>query len=208
MEGYIPQMRSVKVESEWVGSRYTQMVYIIAMGANLSSRAGGPLETLQAAVAALEARGVTIAARGRWYRSAAWPPGSGPDFINSAATIVSPLRPDQLLAVLHQVEHDLGRSRDRRWEPRVCDLDLVACEGLVLPSAPVVAQWMQLPPEEQRLVTPLELILPHPRLHQRAFVLAPLLDIMPDWVHPVLGMSAREMYAALPDDVRGEVVPL
>jgi 2-amino-4-hydroxy-6-hydroxymethyldihydropteridine diphosphokinase len=171
-------------------------MHLIALGANLPSALGGPRATLEAALAALAARGLTVRARSGWFRTAAWPPGSGPDYVNGAAALAADDAPEAVLAALHAVERALGRTRERRWEPRVCDLDLVASGGLVLPDADTVRKWMA-QPEAQ--AAPPELVLPHPRMHERAFVLAPLAEVAPDWVHPLLGLSVREMLATLPE---------
>jgi 2-amino-4-hydroxy-6-hydroxymethyldihydropteridine diphosphokinase len=76
---------------------------------------------------------------------------------------------------------------------------------LVLPDAATQADWRALPPDLQRMRAPDALILPHPRLQDRAFVLVPLADVAPDWVHPMLGMSVREMCGRLPAAERAEV---
>jgi 2-amino-4-hydroxy-6-hydroxymethyldihydropteridine diphosphokinase len=171
---------------------------LIALGANLPSRHGAPQETLEAALAALEARGFTLEARSRWYRTPAFPPGSGPDFVNGAARIGGVDDPARLLAALHEIERTIGRTRRQRWAPRTCDLDLLACGDRVLPDRETVARWIALAPETQAATAPEHLILPHPRLQERGFVLRPLADVAPDWVHPVLGRDVRAMLAALP----------
>jgi len=174
------------------------LINLIGLGGNLPSASGSPRETLEAALALLAGRGLRVVAQSPWYRSPAFPPGAGPDFVNGAAALASDLAPEAVLALLHEVERALGRERHRRWAPRPCDLDLVACGDRVLPDAATQAAWMALGPEAQRRAAPDRLILPHPRLHERAFVLIPLADIAPDWRHPVLRRTAAELAGAIP----------
>lgn len=138
------------------------------------------------------------------FATPAYPPGIGPDFVNAAMAIHTPLSPDAVLAVLHGIEDAAGRRRDGRWGPRSLDIDLLACGDLVLPDHAHHAAWRLMPPEDQRRLWPDRLILPHPRLQDRAFVLVPLMAVAPDWVHPVLGQDVAQMCDALPqDDVAG-----
>ncbi|MEM9765218.1 MAG: 2-amino-4-hydroxy-6-hydroxymethyldihydropteridine diphosphokinase [Pseudomonadota bacterium] len=183
---------------------------LIALGANLPSDDHSPSETLEAALSALAAVGLSPVARSRWYRSAAFPPGSGPDFVNGAAHLSCPpdATPETVLAALHEVERGLGRERRERWAPRVCDLDLIAMGDALLPDRATLAHWMAIPPEEARHVLPETLLLPHPRLHERGFVLAPLAEIAADWRHPLTGLSVAEMLAALPEEALEGLAPL
>ncbi|HEX4194232.1 MAG TPA: 2-amino-4-hydroxy-6-hydroxymethyldihydropteridine diphosphokinase [Stellaceae bacterium] len=159
---------------------------LIALGANLPSPAGGPQETLEAALAELEARGVHIAARSRWYRTAPVPVSDQPWFVNGVARVVTALEPLALLRALQEVEHVFGRLRSVPNAARTLDLDVIAYDN--------------------RLVNTPELILPHPRMQDRAFVLLPLAEIAPGWRHPVLGKTVEALISALPAEQKAEPI--
>ena len=102
----------------------------------------------------------------------------------------------------------MGRKRVVRWGARTLDLDLIGMGATVLPDAKTHQYWREMPLEMQKTVTPDELILPHPRLAERAFVLVPMMDVASDWCHPVTGLTIRAMHDALSDAQRLEVVAL
>lgn len=182
---------------------------LIALGSNLCAREEDPESTLGRALDMLRtASGIAVQAVSGWYSSPAFPPGSGPAFVNGAAVLDTALAPEDVLAVLHGVEARLGRKRLKRWGPRVCDLDLLARGDAVIPDRAIVERWMRLPPERAAEETPDRLILPHPRMHERAFVLVPLAGIAPHWRHPLLRQSVAEMLSALPEEDRAAVRPL
>lgn len=182
---------------------------LIALGANLPIAGGNIAETLEEALELLGCiDGISVTGRSNWYRSPAFPPGSGPDFVNGVAALETSLTPESLLASLHAVEAELGRVRPARWAPRVCDLDLIAIGGAVLPDRATVERWMAIDLGKAQTVTPPHLILPHPRMHERGFVLAPLADVAPDWRHPVTGRTVTELLAALPERELTEIRPL
>lgn len=177
----------------------------VALGANQDSEQGSPRETLEAALALLESRGVSINAKSNWMTSPAWPEGSGPEYVNGAAQVSCALSPTALLTVLHKVETMLGRVRGgERWGSRPCDLDLIASESAVAPNASVWRHMEAAPPETPRDT----LLIPHPQMHRRAFVLKPLAEIAPNWRHPILGQTVQEMLDALPEDESASVAPL
>ena len=155
----------------------------IALGGNLPHpRYGLPKATLQAALAALESRGVTVRRVSPWYRTAPVPTSEQPWYFNAVAEISTALPADRLLAELHAVEEEFGRVRGVPNGPRIIDLDLLDYRGEIEAGGPGKAT------------------LPHPRMIGRAFVLRPLADLAPQWRHPVSGASIQALVAALPGD--------
>ncbi len=137
-----------------------------------------------------------------------FPPGAGPDYVNAAAVVESDLDAHELLERLHMVEAEFGRARAQRWGMRTLDIDLIAGGDRVLPDLRTFAAWRDLDLDTQMQATPDKLILPHPRMHERAFVLVPVNDVAPDWKHPILGQTTAELLATLPQSARKEVRPL
>ncbi|SIQ46581.1 2-amino-4-hydroxy-6-hydroxymethyldihydropteridinediphosphokinase [Paracoccus thiocyanatus] len=182
---------------------------LVALGANLPSSAGPPADALRFALHKIHGLpGVVPHAVSRFWTTPAFPPGSGPEYVNAAAAFFSATPPEALLADLHAIEAELGRSREvARWQARGLDLDLLAHGGRVLPDAAVQDHWRALPPAAQPLSAPDRLILPHPRMQDRGFVLAPLAEVAPGWVHPRLGRSVAQMLAALPPQAMAGMRP-
>ena len=181
---------------------------LIALGGNLPSSAGSPKQTLIAAISALAKRGIRIDSVSRFYQTPCFPAGAGPDYVNAAIQVSFFESSAELLTLLHGVEAQFARVREQRWGMRTLDLDLISVGAQILPDAETFDQWQGLPMTEQVRMAPEQLILPHPRIQDRGFVLRPLCDIAPDWLHPVLGVTVSEMLAALPKSELLEVQPL
>jgi len=150
---------------------------LIAFGANQSSALGPPRATIEAAMGSLAQEAGKIVARSRFYRSSPVPVSTQPWYVNAVAALDTRLAPEELLALLHRIEARLGRVRREPNAARVIDLDLLDYNGLIRDRPP---------------------ILPHPRLHARAFVLLPLAEIAPGWKHPGLSLSVEQLIARLP----------
>ena len=177
----------------------------MALGANLTSSVGGPADTLRAALKCLEIQGAVIRTVSSFYSTPAFPTGKGPDYVNAVAEISADWSASEALAHMHAIEAQMGRERGVRWGQRTLDLDLIGHGDLVLPDAQTHAEWRNLPLDQQMTRSPDQLILPHPRLQDRAFVLVPMADVAPDWVHPVLCKSVQELLNTLPKAQRDEV---
>ncbi|MFN3971578.1 MAG: 2-amino-4-hydroxy-6-hydroxymethyldihydropteridine diphosphokinase [Gemmobacter sp.] len=182
---------------------------LVALGANLPSGAGVPAATLRAALDALPSEGLRAARVSRFFATPCFPSGAGPDYVNAAARLVAPgMTAAQVMAALHRIEAAFGRHREQRWGMRTLDLDLIAMGNCVLPDADTQAAWRALPPDQQIARAPDRLILPHPRLQDRAFVLVPLAEVAPRWRHPATGRTVAAMLRALPAADRAAVVPI
>ncbi len=169
----------------------------LALGANLPSHAGSPEKTLALAIQTLSESGVQVVAQSRFFATPCFPKGAGPDYVNAVIKVTTDLSAKQLLGLCHRIEGQFHRKREIRWGTRTIDLDILSHDDRVLPDLPTFKAWLELPRDEQVRRTPAQLILPHPRLQDRAFVLVPLCDIAPDWVHPVLHRTANELRALL-----------
>ena len=185
----------------------TEREILVALGANLPSPVGPPRETVRAAAERLEAA-LGPVRLSRFYRTEAYPAGSGPDYVNAAMSLRSALDAGALLSTLHGIETEFHRERGSRWAGRTLDLDLIAAGQEVHPDEQGFAYWHRLDPADQARLAPDRLILPHPRLQDRGFVLVPLADVAPGWRHPVLGATVAEMLAALPPGALEGVRPL
>jgi len=155
---------------------------IIGIGANLpSARHGTPVQTVEAALTALDEHpNVRVCRRSRWFESAPVPISDQPWYVNGVCLIKTDLDPRAVLHVLHDIEADFGRVRAEKNAPRVLDLDLLAYDDF-------------LTADDQ------DFDVPHPRMHERAFVLLPLRDLVPGWSHPRTGLALDDLIAAMDD---------
>jgi 2-amino-4-hydroxy-6-hydroxymethyldihydropteridine diphosphokinase len=148
---------------------------LIALGSNMEGEFGSSKALLTAALEGFASAGLAVSARSSWWRSASWPDPNLPDYLNGVARVETALSPDGVLAALQGLETRFGRRRGGRNAPRTLDLDLIAHGRIVMARD--------------------ELVLPHPRAAERLFVMGPLAEIAPDWMHPVLGETALALSA-------------
>lgn len=181
------------------------LISYIALGSNAVTMDESSISILQKAISAISERLCFVDVTSSFYQTPCFPAGAGPDYVNAVIAVRSDLEPRDLLAGLHLIEADFGRVREVRWGQRTLDLDLVATEGCVLPDVETVRTWIDLPMERQMSEAPSELLLPHPRLQDRAFVLVPWAEIAPDWRHPILGLTVTEMLDALSESEKAEI---
>jgi 2-amino-4-hydroxy-6-hydroxymethyldihydropteridine diphosphokinase len=151
----------------------------IGLGANLTPAGyNNPREGCEAALTALGSEGIFLEKISNWYESAPVPVSDQPWYLNAVALATTTVDAAMALAALHRIESQFGRVRGVRNGARVLDMDLLDFAG-------------------ERAQNP-SLTLPHPRMHERAFVLLPLRELCPDWTHPVTGVSIDDLIAQLP----------
>ena len=161
------------------------VIAYLGLGANL----GDPRRQLSEALELLNAaEEVEVTRVSAFYRNPPLGPANQPWYVNAAARVRTRLGPEELLGLMQQVEGALGRVRGEHWGPRRLDLDLLLYNGEVI-FAP-------------------NLVVPHPEMHRRSFVLVPLAEIAPQAWHPVLGKSAGDLLAELNPADRAAVQPL
>ena len=148
---------------------------ILGLGGNLGNRT----EHLATAGRLIKARIGTPLRASKIYETAAWGIKNQPDFYNQVLEVQTDLPPRQVLQKLLKIEKDMGRVRERKWYTRLIDLDLLFYNQLIINEK--------------------GLIVPHPFLHERKFVLVPLAEIAPEFNHPVLQKTAVELLAVCPD---------
>ena len=148
---------------------------VLALGGNLAGDYPSLEALLEAALFAFPRAGLRIAWRSGWWRSAAWPDPTAPAYLNGVMVVETALSPRALMQAVLALEGKFGRKRGAANAPRTLDIDLIA-HGRQVIDAPGLA-------------------LPHPRAAERRFVMGPLAEIAPDWVHPTLGRTAAELAA-------------
>ena len=150
----------------------------LAIGSNL----GNKKVNIEKAKFILSQNGVVILKSSSFYESLSWPNPKFPKFLNIVLKINTNLKPLKLLELCKEIESQLGRKKSSKNSPRVCDIDILDYNKKVMTNG---------------------LILPHPRLHTRNFVILPLFEISKDWSHPILKYSIKRLLSSLSNrDIR------
>ena len=180
----------------------------VACGSNISGSFGTPLETLRTVFEELPQYELMILNKSQLFSSLAFPDPRMPKYLNGCLEIEVKCEASEVLDRLKLIEIKMGRVPSTRWGSRVCDLDLLSFADRVCPSNKVFNRWYKMSLREQLIKIPTDLVLPHPRLQDRAFVLKPLLEFAPDWIHPVHELTVREMYDNLPKELKDSVISI
>ena len=152
----------------------------IGLGANLMHpRYGEPINTVAAAVEAINDSGLQVVRKSTWYKSAPVPISDQPWFVNGVVEVRTDKSAEEVLKIIHSIEREFGRVREIKWEARVLDLDLIDFNGEVSKNRNQAAGG----------------VYPHPNMHERAFVLVPLQELEPNWEHPILNKPISDLLA-------------
>ena len=145
-------------------------LYHLILGSNLGNR----LHQLDSAKEMLSEKAGKLTGVSKIYETQPWGFDDQPWFLNQVVSLQSELEPLQLLPILKTIEKELGRQPGEKWHARHIDMDILLCGSMVLQTS--------------------NLTIPHPHLQERNFVLIPLMDLVPDFIHPVLGKTIEELY--------------
>jgi 2-amino-4-hydroxy-6-hydroxymethyldihydropteridine diphosphokinase len=171
---------------------------LIALGANCPGPWGTAAETIAHALGEIERANVEVSAVSQFYETKAVGRARQPAYVNAVALIDTSLPPEALFRVLKAIERKAGRRGGRPWGPRTLDIDIIDYRGLI-------RHWRGQQPEFTAAGRR-PLVLPHPLAHMRPFVLRPLLDVAPDWRHPVLKARARSLWQEAQGKGEGRVI--
>ena len=151
---------------------------IIGVGGNINSEDGiHPIETCNKAIRSFQNYSIKVKKQSKWYNSEPIPKSDQPNFFNCVVIAITKLNEYDVLKFLHKIEADFGRRRNKINASRTIDLDLIDYSNKVVKNKNIV--------------------IPHPRAHLRKFVMGPLAEINPDWIHPVLKVNILDILKKL-----------
>jgi 2-amino-4-hydroxy-6-hydroxymethyldihydropteridine diphosphokinase len=163
------------------------MIYL-NIGSNLPSEEGGRENNILKAISYLKKLNLNLIQISSFYQTPSYPNNSEPKFINLCVKLESNLKASELLNEIKKIEKKLGRIRIKKNEPRTCDIDIVDFNGEIIKND--------------------ELIVPHPRLHLRNFVIYPLKEIEPNWLHPIFNKNINSFFQELDKNSHNEITRL
>ena len=165
-------------------------MFLLGLGSNLSSSFGNRFENIDLAVSNLESYKIKIINKSSFYETPSYPDIKNPKFINIVVEISTYLSPEDLASVLICIEEKLERKREKKNEPRTCDIDIIDYDGKVINFS----------------YKSLIFKVPHEKLIYRNFVLYPLQEIAPNWVHPITKEKISNLIAKLPGEDRKSIL--
>ena len=177
----------------------------LALGSNLPYRDMEPLQVINSAIDALQDVALDAIKVSGFYQTAPVPTTDQPDFINCVVAGETVHNALEMLDICQSIEMSFGRDRAARWGARTLDIDIIGHDQQIYPS---VAAWRAVAENMAAGTEMPELVLPHPFMHQRAFVLRPLCDLAPEWWHPVLRRTVADLLSVQHEQERTSVVPL
>ena len=165
---------------------------ILSLGSNLPSHFGSRFDNLKFAMSFLEGYGILIDKKSSFYETPSYPDKNNPKFVNIVISVKTNLSPVDLISVLIHIEEKLGRRRNKKNDPRTCDIDIIDYNNEVLDFR----------------YNNLELVVPHKELTSRNFVLFPLQEILPNWKHPKTKEIISSLIQKLSEDDRKSILKI
>ena len=165
---------------------------LLGLGSNLPSNFGDRFQNIDLAVSAIEGYGIKIIKKSSYYESLSYPNKSNPKFINILIEIETHLPPEDLVSVLIFIEESLERKRNKKNDPRTCDIDLIDYNGQIIDFK----------------YKDLDYTTPHTKLIYRNFILYPLQEILPDWKHPKTKELISVLIEKLPKEDKNSILKI
>ena len=163
---------------------------LLGLGSNLSSNFGNRFENIDLAISYLQSHKIQLLKKSSFYETLSYPDIKNPKFINVVIGVLTHLSPEKFASVLISIEETLERKRNQKNEPRTCDIDIIDFNGRVMDFS----------------YKSLIFKVPHEKLIYRNFVLFPLQEIAPNWIHPITKEKIIDLIAKLPEEDRKSIL--
>jgi len=163
---------------------------LLGLGSNLSSNFGNRFENIDLAISYLQSHKIQLLKKSSFYETLSYPDIKNPKFINVIIEVLTHLPPEEFVSVLISIEESLERKRNQKNEPRTCDIDIIDYDGRVMDFS----------------YKSLIFKVPHEKLIYRNFVLFPLQEIVPNWIHPITKEKISNLIAKLPEEDRKSIL--